>query len=77
MDLDPVFLFRLQFTWLVAFHILLPAFTVGIATYIAVMEGMYFATDRHIVPAAHGAALHRMVVLGVFRGKVRADMGYH
>lgn len=48
MDLDPVFLSRLQFTWLIAFHILLPAFTVGIASYIALMEGMHFATGRAV-----------------------------
>ncbi len=48
MHLDPVFLSRLQFTWLIAFHILLPAFTVGIASYIAVMEGMHLATGRAV-----------------------------
>ena len=29
MQLDPVFLSRLQFAWVIAWHILLPAFTVG------------------------------------------------
>ena len=48
MHLDPVFLSRLQFTWLVAFHILLPAFTVGLASYIAFVEGMHFATGRDV-----------------------------
>ena len=48
MHLDPVFLSRLQFTWLIAFHILLPAFTVGLASYIAFIEGMHFATGREI-----------------------------
>ena len=48
MDLNPVLLSRLQFTWLIAFHILLPAFTVGIASYIAVMEGMHLATGRAV-----------------------------
>jgi hypothetical protein len=28
----------------IAWHILLPAFTVGMASYIAVLEGIYFAT---------------------------------
>ncbi len=48
MHLDPVFLSRLQFSWLIVFHILLPAFTVGIASYIAFMEGMHFATGRAV-----------------------------
>jgi cytochrome d ubiquinol oxidase subunit I len=41
MDLDPVFLSRLQFAFVVAFHILLPAFTVGLASFIVVLEGLY------------------------------------
>jgi cytochrome bd ubiquinol oxidase subunit I len=41
MTLDPVILSRLQFFWVVSFHILLPAFTVGLACYIAVLEGLY------------------------------------
>lgn len=45
---DPVLLSRLQFVWVVAWHILLPAFTVGLASYIAVLEGMHFATGRAI-----------------------------
>jgi cytochrome bd ubiquinol oxidase subunit I len=41
MDFDPVFLSRLQFAWVIAWHILLPAFTVGLASFIAVLEGVY------------------------------------
>ncbi|MGH6828712.1 MAG: cytochrome ubiquinol oxidase subunit I, partial [Rhizomicrobium sp.] len=44
MHLDPVLLSRLQFAWVIAFHILLPAFTIGLASYIAVLEGFYFFT---------------------------------
>src|SRR5437879_1967850 len=47
MTLDPVILSRLQFFWVVSFHILFPAFTVGLACYIAVLEGLYLKTkDR-------------------------------
>jgi cytochrome d ubiquinol oxidase subunit I len=46
MHLDPLILSRLQFAWVVAFHILLPAFTVGLASFIAVLEGMHFFTKR-------------------------------
>lgn len=46
MHLDPLILSRLQFAWVIAFHILLPAFTVGLASFIAVLEGMYLYTRR-------------------------------
>src|SRR5687767_12670246 len=46
MDLDPLFLSRLQFAFLIAFHFLLPAFTIGLASYIAVLEGLYLKTRR-------------------------------
>jgi cytochrome bd ubiquinol oxidase subunit I len=48
MTLDPVLLSRLQWAWVIAWHILLPAFTVGLASYIAVLEGFYFFTGREI-----------------------------
>jgi cytochrome bd ubiquinol oxidase subunit I len=47
MTLDPVILSRLQFFWVVSFHILLPAFTVGLACYITVLEGLYLKTKDH------------------------------
>jgi cytochrome d ubiquinol oxidase subunit I len=48
MSLDPVLLSRLQFVWVIAWHILLPAFTVGLASYIAVLEGLGFVSGRDI-----------------------------
>ena len=48
MDLDPVLLSRIQFFWVVAWHILLPAFTVGLASYIAVLEGLHFFTRKEV-----------------------------
>jgi cytochrome bd ubiquinol oxidase subunit I len=44
MNLSPVLLSRLQFLWVIAWHILLPAFTLGLASYIAVLEGLYLKT---------------------------------
>jgi cytochrome bd-type quinol oxidase subunit 2 len=41
---DALLLSRLQFAWVVALHILLPAFTVGLASYIAVLEGVHLVT---------------------------------
>lgn len=48
MDLDPVLLSRLQFAWVIGWHILMPAFTVGMASYIAILEGFHFVTGREI-----------------------------
>ncbi len=48
MHLDPLLLSRLQFVWVVAFHILLPAFTVGLASYIATLEGIHFFTGKDV-----------------------------
>jgi cytochrome d ubiquinol oxidase subunit I len=46
--LDPVLLSRLQFAFVIAFHFLLPAFTIGLASYIAVLEGLHLATGRAV-----------------------------
>ena len=48
MELDPVLLSRLQFAWVIGWHILMPAFTVGLASYIAILEGIHLVTKREI-----------------------------
>src|SRR5437870_2797453 len=48
MSLDAVLLSRVQFFWVVALHILLPALTVGLASYIAVLEVLHLATRRPV-----------------------------
>ncbi len=49
MDLpDPVLLARIQFAFTVSFHILFPAFTIGLASYLAVLEGLWLATRREV-----------------------------
>jgi cytochrome bd ubiquinol oxidase subunit I len=48
MDLDPALLSRIQFAWVIAWHILMPAFTVGAASFIAVLEGLSLATGREV-----------------------------
>jgi cytochrome bd ubiquinol oxidase subunit I len=48
MDLDPLFLSRLQWAWVIAWHILLPAFTVGLASFVAVLEGLHLFTGREV-----------------------------
>ena len=39
--MDALLLSRLQFVWVIAWHILLPAFTVGLACYIATLEALW------------------------------------
>jgi cytochrome d ubiquinol oxidase subunit I len=46
MHLDPLLLSRIQWAWVIGWHILLPAFTVGLASYVAVLEGLFFFTGR-------------------------------
>ena len=48
MHLDPEFLSRIQFAWVVGWHVLLPAFTIGLASFIAFLEGAYTLTKRPV-----------------------------
>jgi cytochrome d ubiquinol oxidase subunit I len=45
---DPLLLSRLQFAWVIGWHILLPAFTVGLASFIALLEGLHLVTGRPV-----------------------------
>lgn len=46
MDLDPVLLARLQFAFTVSFHIIFPAFTIGLSAYIATLLVLWIRTGR-------------------------------
>ena|SRR6516162_3842538 len=48
MELDPVFLSRLQFAFVISFHIIFPAFTIGLAAWLATIEGARLATGKEI-----------------------------
>ena len=48
MSLDPVLLSRIQFAFVIGFHFLLPAFTIGLASYIVVLEGLHLATAKPV-----------------------------
>ncbi|WP_250451863.1 cytochrome ubiquinol oxidase subunit I [Caballeronia sp. ATUFL_M2_KS44] len=48
MHIDSVLLSRFQFAWVVAFHILLPAFTVGLSCFIATLEFNWWITRRDV-----------------------------
>ncbi|WP_321394868.1 cytochrome ubiquinol oxidase subunit I [Emcibacter sp.] len=43
---DATMLARVQFAFTVAFHIVFPAFTIGLASYLAVLEGLWLFTGR-------------------------------
>lgn len=48
MDLDPLLLSRIQFGFVVSFHILFPAFTIGLSVYIAVLEVLHLVTKNDV-----------------------------
>ena len=45
---DALFLARFQFAFTIAFHIIFPAFTIGVASYLAVLEGLYLKTRNPV-----------------------------
>ena len=45
-DLDALFLARLQFAFTVSFHFIFPAFSIGLASYLAVLEGLWLKTGE-------------------------------
>ncbi len=46
MDLDPILLSRIQFAFVVSFHAIFPVFTIGLASYIALLEAIAFRTGN-------------------------------
>ena len=47
-ELDPVLLARIQFAFTVSFHIIFPAFTIGLASWLAVVEGLWLKTRKPV-----------------------------
>jgi cytochrome d ubiquinol oxidase subunit I len=45
---DAVVLARAQFAFTMSFHIVFPAFSIGLASYLAVMEALWLATGREV-----------------------------
>ncbi len=48
MEWDAVLLSRLQFAFTIAFHIIFPSFTIGLASYLAVLEGQWLRTKKPV-----------------------------
>jgi cytochrome d ubiquinol oxidase subunit I len=45
---DAVLLARIQFAFTVSFHFIFPAFSIGLASYLAVLEGLWLKTGKQI-----------------------------
>src|SRR5690606_10028452 len=47
-DFDPVFLARLQFAFTISFHFIFPAFSIGLASFLTVLEALWLRTGRQV-----------------------------
>ena len=47
-SLDAVMLARIQFAFTISFHFIFPSFTIGLASYLAVLEGLWLKTGKQI-----------------------------
>jgi cytochrome d ubiquinol oxidase subunit I len=56
-SLDPILLARIQFAFTISFHILFPAFTIGLASWLAVLEWRWLKTGKPVY-----AEIYRMWV---------------
>lgn len=45
--LSTLIISRIQFAFTISFHILFPAFSIGLATFLAIMEGFWLKTQKH------------------------------
>ena len=51
-DITALLLSRLQFAFTVSFHIIFPAFTIGLAAWLAVLEALHLATKAPVIAQA-------------------------
>lgn len=48
MSIDALLLARIQFAFTISFHIIFPALTIGLASYLAVLEGLWLKTKQQV-----------------------------
>ncbi|RTK92077.1 MAG: cytochrome ubiquinol oxidase subunit I [Rickettsiales bacterium] len=48
IQLDPILLARIQFAFTISFHIIFPAITIGLASFLAVVEWRWMVTKNHL-----------------------------
>jgi cytochrome d ubiquinol oxidase subunit I len=73
--IDAFHLARAQFAFTIAFHIVFPAFSIGLASYLAVLEGLFLSTRRPVFMDAYRFWLRIFAVgfaMGVVSGLVMA-----
>src|ERR1041384_2838289 len=73
--MDATDLSRAQFAFTVSFHILFPAFTIGLASYLAVLEALFLITGRQAFQALYRLWTKAFAVtfaMGVVSGLVLA-----
>lgn len=46
MELDPLLLSRIQFAFVVSFHAVFPVFSIGLASFIALLHGLFYQTGK-------------------------------
>ena len=51
--LEALDLARIQFAFTISFHIIFPAITIGLASYLAVLEGLWLKTGQTAVSYTH------------------------
>ena len=47
-DISALTLARAQFAFTVSFHFIFPAFSIGLASYLAVLEGLWLKTGKEV-----------------------------
>src|SRR3954451_9917705 len=81
MDPTALLLSRLQFAFTISFHIIFPAFTIGLAAWLTVLEAMHLKSGRPVYRTLFefwlkifGVAFGKGVVSG---GGIGFDVGTH
>jgi cytochrome d ubiquinol oxidase subunit I len=73
--MDPLLLSRIQFAFTIEFHILFPSFTIGLASWLAVVEGLWLRTGNKVYEDIYGMWVKIFAVtfgMGVVSGVVLA-----
>src|ERR1700752_1596419 len=73
MDMTALLLSRIQFAFTITFHIIFPAFTIGLAAWLTVLEALHLRTGRPVYQALFEFWLKIFAVafgLGVVSGVV-------
>ena len=73
MNLDPVLLARIQFAFTISFHIIFPSFTIGLVSYLAMLELLWLRTKKPVFKTLYAFWLKIFAVsfsMGVVSGIV-------